>query len=160
MKSKYDICHTLLHDLNTHFNMHACVVRHYQAHTTSAHMHRSRSWGFCDVGCAHTFATAVILQKSVSGLHAHPRESPTMLKVKEKHWVSSCLLSECYIARSDYAAQHSARRNCVQLAKNLPKLHQGCRRPQKSNCETPQGPSDWRSESAARPRNTLVHLPS
>ena len=99
-------------------------------------------------------------KKSVSGLHAHPRESPTMLKVKEKHWVSSCLLSECYIARSDYAAQHSARRNCVQLAKNLPKLHQGCRRPQKSNCETPQGPSDWRSESAARPRNTLVHLPS
>ena len=67
MKSKYDICHTLLHDLNTHFNMHACVVRHYQAHTTSAHMHRSRSWGFCDVGCAHARVIAVPVKNKCFG---------------------------------------------------------------------------------------------
>ena len=63
MKSKYDICHTLLPYLNTHFNMHACVVGHYQAHITSAHMHRPRSQGFCDVGCAHTLTTAGTVEK-------------------------------------------------------------------------------------------------
>jgi hypothetical protein len=76
MKSKYDICHTLLPYLNTHFNMHTCVVGHYQAHTTSAHMYRSRSWGFCDVGCAPARVIAVPVKKSVSLLRAKPH--PTL----------------------------------------------------------------------------------